>query len=279
MKKIITKILNIIIKCILGIIILLLLLTIWYEVPVTEHITIDGNGKIKEPVRFALVTDLHSCYYGKDQSQLIKMIEKENVDAVLLSGDIFDDRLDPENSRIFTREIAAMYPCFYATGNHELWSVKTMEFKEYLASVGVTVLDGDAATINIKGNYIDICGVDDPTYMTMEEWTAQLDEAIDGASPENYKVLISHRPERNDIYSQYDFDLVVCGHAHGGQWRIPFTQMGVVAPDQGFFPKFVDGTYDLGNGHSMVVSRGLARERMPYPRFFNHPEIVIIDIQ
>ncbi len=68
--------------------------TAWFEVPVTEQISIDGDGKINGPVRFALVTDLHSCYYGKNQSQLTSMLEKGNVDAVLLSGDIFDDKID-----------------------------------------------------------------------------------------------------------------------------------------------------------------------------------------
>lgn len=259
--------------------IIFIVIIMWYEVPVTEHISIDGNGKIAEPVRFALVTDLHSCYYGKNQSQLINMIDKADVDAVLLSGDIFDNKFDNGNSRIFTEQIAAKYPCFYVTGNHEFWSKTEVEFKEFLTSVGVTVLDGDATTINLNGNNIDICGVDDPTYMTWEEWRAQLDEAQAGTNPENFKVLLSHRPERKDTYSEYDFDLVVCGHAHGGQWKIPFTQMGVEAPDQGRFPKYVDGKYDLGNGHYMVVSRGLCRERMPYPRFFNHPEVVIIDVE
>ena len=77
---------------------------------------------------------------------------------------------------------------------------------------------------------------------------------------------------------KYDFDLILCGHAHGGQWRIPFTKRGVAAPNQGLLPAYVDGLYDLDNGSKMIVSRGLARERMPYPRFFNHPEVVIIDI-
>jgi hypothetical protein len=73
--------------------------------------------------------------------------------------------------------------------------------------------------------------------------------------------------------------MVVCGHAHGGQWKIPFTQYGTAAPNQGLFPKYVDGSYELENGTRMIVSRGIARERMPYPRFFNHPEVVMIDVR
>jgi len=252
--------------------------TIWYEMPVTEHITISGEGKIGSPVRFALVTDLHSCYYGKDQSQLIRMIDKEKPDAILLSGDIFDDRLGQKNARIFIEGVADRYPCFYVTGNHEFWSKKEDEVKEFLSSKGVTVLEGNARNISINGNDIDICGVDDPTYMTESEWEERLDGADKESNSENYRILLSHRPEKVEAYKKYDFDLILCGHAHGGQWRIPFTKRGVAAPNQGLLPAYVDGLYELDDGSEMIVSRGLARERMPYPRFFNHPEVVIIDI-
>ena len=265
-------------KLLAVIAIVMIAATIWYEVPVTEHITISGEGKIGSPVRFALVTDLHSCYYGKEQSQLIRMIDKEKPDAILMSGDIFDDRLGQKNARIFIEGVADRYPCFYVTGNHEFWSKKEDEVKEFLASKGVTVLEGNARNISINGNDIDICGVDDPTYMTESEWEERLDGADKESNPGNYRILLSHRPEKVEAYKNYDFDLILCGHAHGGQWRIPFTKRGVAAPNQGLLPAYVDGLYDLDNGSEMIVSRGLARERMPYPRFFNHPEVVIIDI-
>ena len=266
-------------KLLAVIAIVMIAATIWYEVPVTEHITISGEGKIGSPVRFALVTDLHSCYYGKDQSQLIRMIDKEKPDAILLSGDIFDDRLGQKNARIFIEGVADRYPCFYVTGNHEFWSKKEDEVKEFLASKGVTVLEGNARNISINGNDIDICGVDDPTYMTESEWEERLDRADKESNSENYRILLSHRPEKVEVYEKYNFDLILCGHAHGGQWRIPFTKRGVAAPNQGLLPAYVDGLYDLDNGSEMIVSRGLARERMPYPRFFNHPEVVIIEME
>lgn len=266
-------------KLLAVIAIVMIAATIWYEVPVTEHITISGEGKIDSPVRFALVTDLHSCYYGKDQSQLIRMIDKEKPDAILLSGDIFDDRLGQKNARIFIEGVADRYPCFYVTGNHEFWSKKEDEVKEFLASKGVTVLEGNARNISINGNDIDICGVDDPTYMTESEWEERLDRADKESNSGNYRILLSYRPEKVEVYEKYNFDLILCGHAHGGQWRIPFTKRGVAAPNQGLLPAYVDGLYDLDNGSEMIVSRGLARERMPYPRFFNHPEVVIIEME
>ena len=183
-------------KLLAVIAIVMIAATIWYEMPVTEHITISGEGKIGSPVRFALVTDLHSCYYGKDQTQLIRMIEKEKPDAILLSGDIFDDRLGQKNARIFIEGVADRYPCFYVTGNHEFWSKKEDEMKEFLASKGVTVLEENARNISINGNDIDICGVDDPTYMTESEWEERLDGADKESNPGNYRILLSHRPEK-----------------------------------------------------------------------------------
>lgn len=278
MKKI-KKIIGKGIKGILVAVAVMLGICAWFEIPVVEHISIDGSGKVTTPVRFALVTDLHSCYYGKGQSQLVNMLENGQVDAVLLSGDIFDNKFSDDNSKVFIEAIADKYPCFYVTGNHEIWSHRENEIKDYLKSMGVTVLEGNSSTIVLNGNEIDICGVDDPTYMTLEDWKKQIDSASAASDPEHYKILISHRPEKVDIYKEYDFDLVVCGHAHGGQWRIPFTGRGVVAPDQGRYPMYVDGLYELDDKTKMIVSRGLCRERMPYPRFFNHPEIVIIDVE
>ena len=88
------------------ILLLLIVLTAWYEHPVTEHITVSADGKTDTPIRIALITDLHSCYYGKGQSQLIKMIDKENVDLILLAGDIFDDRMDDDNAKALIEGIS-----------------------------------------------------------------------------------------------------------------------------------------------------------------------------
>ncbi|WP_026659583.1 metallophosphoesterase [Butyrivibrio sp. AC2005] len=263
-------------RIIIAIIIILIAATAWFEVPVTEHINIDSSGKLTNPVRVALITDLHSCYYGDKQKTLTKMIDKENVDAVFLAGDIFDDRMADNNSKALIEQIAPKYPCYYVVGNHEYWSGRLQQIKDYMISNGVTVLEGTSSELAVNGNIIDVSGVDDPTDMSLYEWEKQMESA--STTSDNFKILLSHRPEGIEIYKKYDFDLVVTGHAHGGQWRIPFTGYGMYAPDQGLLPKYVDGVYDLSDKAKMVVSRGLARERMPFPRFFNHPEIVIIEI-
>ena len=253
--------------------------TLWFWVPVTERIDLDILKDSGTGVRIVLITDLHSCYYGKYQNWLIKRIDKEKPDLILLAGDIFDDKLDDKNTKILMEYLVEKYPCYYVTGNHEYWSRRADEMKEYMSSIGVHVLAGDCETVNVNESTLDICGVDDPYDLTEAEWTQQIDTAYAKTDESHVRILVSHRPEKVDVYEKYNFDLIVAGHAHAGQIRIPFLNRGVYAPDQGFMAEYVNGTYTLSNGSIMEVSRGLGRECTLAPRYFNHPEIVVIDLE
>ena len=255
---------------------LLIVLTAYFFLPVTERFNLLKEGD-ENAVRCVLVTDLHSCYYGKNQKNLIERIDKENPDIIFLGGDIFDDKIDDDNAVIFLEEISKKYKCFYVSGNHEYWSERCDEMKDKVRSLGITVLEGDCETIEINGKTIDVCGVDDPTRLTNSQFKEQLNKAYAKTSEDHYKILLTHRPEQTDFYALYDYDLILSGHAHAGQIRIPFINIGIYAPNQGLFSKYVSGIYTLSNGSRLIVSRGLARESTPAPRFFNHPEIVVID--
>ena len=255
---------------------LLLLITVWFFVPVTETFDFTSEGETNA-VRCVLVTDLHSCYYGKNQKNLIKKIDQENPDIIFLGGDIFDDKIDDDNAMIFLEDISKKYKCFYVSGNHEYWSERCDEMKEKVRSLGITVLEGECETITVNGKTIDVCGVDDPTRLYERQFKEQLENAYAKTSEDHYKILLTHRPERTDLYVKYDYDLILSGHAHAGQIRIPFVNIGLYAPNQGLFSKYTSGIYMLENGSRLIVSRGLARESTPAPRFFNHPEIVVID--
>ncbi len=260
---------------------LLILCMIAFDVRLkTMEYTVDAP-QIESRVRIALVTDLHSCSYGREQRTLIDAIDAQAPDMVMLGGDIFDDVMDNENSRLFVGEIAARYQCFYVTGNHEYWSYEAESFVDYISSCGVTVLRGDCVPVEINGQMINICGIDDP-----DGWEygnpplslhQQLTAANGAADNGNYTVLLSHRPELTELYQQYDFDLILSGHAHGGQWRIPLLLNGLIAPGQGLFPEYAGGCYDIGDT-LLIVSRGLARESTRVPRIFNRPELVIVDV-
>ena len=254
---------------------LLMALSIWCEFPVVERHAFVSDKIKGESVRLAVISDLHSCFYD---GSLLGNVEKTNPDAVLLDGDIFDDRLPDDNAQLFITEVVKRYPCFYVSGNHEYWSERVDGMKAWLRKAGVTVLEGESRTLTVRGTPIDICGVDDPTYMFDSQWLWQLRRADRLSDPRHIRILLSHRPERAATYEKFAFDLILAGHAHGGQWLIPFVGRGGYSPDQRFFPKYVDGRYTLANGSVMFVSRGLARESTPLPRLFNPPEIMVVEL-
>ncbi len=238
--------------------------------------------KIANPVKIALVTDLHSCKHGENQEDLIDAINEANPDVVLLGGDIYDDVLPNENTSIVLGAISEKYPCYYVTGNHEYWSDDIETFLELVESFGITVLDGSYETIEVNGQSVNICGITDPDVLRYTEGhddiRQQLDNLADVNDNGNYTILLAHRPELIDTYREYDFDLVLSGHAHGGQWRIPGLINGVLAPNQGWFPKYAGGLYEFKD-MDFIVSRGLSRESTRVPRFFNRPELVLIELE
>lgn len=153
---------------------------------------------------------------------------------------------------------------------------------DILRKYNVTILDGKSETVEVNNQKISISGIDDPdaNFYTGkgEGFYAQLDELNQTKDNSLYTILLAHRPSYVNKYLDYNFDLVLSGHAHGGQWRIPFLLNGVFAPDEGFFPKYAGGQYDFPNG-KMIVSRGLARESTRVPRIFNRPELVIVNLE
>lgn len=239
------------------------------------------SDKIAEPVRIVLLTDLHSCKYGEGQAELIAAIDEQRPDVILLGGDICDDKIPNDNTEALLEGIADRCPCYYVTGNHEYWSRDIDSILELFRSYGVTVLSGTSDMPEIQGQFINICGISDPDIARYTDSTVGAGEQLQALEhvPDNgyYTVLLAHRPEWIDTYAEYHFDLVLSGHAHGGQWRVPGLVNGIFAPDQGVFPRYAGGRY-VKDSMTMIVSRGLARESTSVPRIFNRPELVVVDL-
>ncbi len=229
------------------------------------------SDKVTKPVRIVLLTDFHSSSYGKEQRVLIDAVNAQTPDVILFAGDIFEDVRPHKHSTELMERLGKAYPCYYVTGNHEVWSGEVDEIKELIRSLGVTVLEGDGEVRDFGGQKIRICGVDNPA------GGKQLADCVNMTGDGVFTVLMSHRPDLVDLYSGKGFDLVVSGHAHGGQVRIPGILNGLYAPNQGLFPKYAGGRYLFADGSTeMVVSRGLCKNVLP--RVFNRPEVVVIDI-
>lgn len=239
------------------------------------------SPEIKGEVSLALLTDLHSCNYGENQKNLLDKIAEYEPDAVLLGGDIFDDVLEDADAKTVVKSLAKKYKTYYVSGNHEWWSGRMDEMFGFLSASGVKVLRGNGDILNADENEICIWGIDDPEVNTYDysfsSWEKQLEAVGKEAGKKSFNILLSHRPEYAKQYMEYDFDIVLSGHAHGGQFRLPFIMNGLYAPNQGWFPDLAGGIYDFG-GKKMIVSRGLSRESTRIPRIFNRPQLVFVNL-
>ena len=227
------------------------------------------------------ISDLHNKQFGENQKYLMEHIEKINPDIIVVTGDLIDRRsYNLEIAMEFINKALKVAPVYYVSGNHEAWSGKYDEIVKELEEAGVVVLDDKAVQIKHGNEFINIIGLSDPDFLTNDylEGTnsTKLEKALGEFSElEGFKLLLCHRPELMDLYVANNIDLVFSGHAHGGQVRLPFIG-GLVAPDQGFFPKYTSGSYNEKNT-TMVVSRGLGSSMFPF-RILNRPEIIVVKL-
>lgn len=236
-----------------------------------------ASPKLTAEVRLAVVTDFHSSDNADD---VVAMVASCAPDAVLLVGDMFDDDIanrPTERTLSLMRQLSAQYPCYYVSGNHEAWTGEMDALYQQTEEAGVTVLRMSSGVLTVRGQRIALCGLPDPYEMVFSgapDTEEQLRQALEDVDSADFTVLLAHRPELLAKYAQFPLDLVVSGHAHGGQVRIPGVLNGLYAPNQGWFPKLAGGAYTQ-DGTTLIVSRGLA-VRTRLPRIFNRPEVVLV---
>ena len=232
--------------------------------------------------RIAHVSDLHNAEMGKDNEKLLTMLREANPDMIAITGDLIDSRnTDIEVALQFIREAVKIAPCYYVTGNHEARVNEYGELKAGMEAAGVTVLEDAKFEISIDGETIMLIGVNDPSYQTdylFGDTKTVMNTKLEKLHTEQdrFTILLSHRPELFETYVDHDLDLVLSGHAHGGQFRLPFIG-GLVAPNQGLFPEYDAGIYAEGNTN-MLVSRGVGNSILPF-RINNRPEVILIELQ
>lgn len=227
------------------------------------------------------ISDLHNKKFGDNQDVLIQKMKSIDPDIIAITGDLIDSKsYDAEVSMQLIREMVKKYPVYFVTGNHEQWSGKYNSLEKELKKYGVNVLRNEHVVIRKGEQEINLLGIDDPEFGTgnRDEGNIIIDEikkAKIEMQPDRYNVLLSHRPEFIKEYTNERLDLVLSGHAHGGQVRLPFIG-GLVAPNQGVLPKYTAGLY-VEQNTSMVVSRGLGNSIIPQ-RILNRPEIVVVQL-
>lgn len=242
------------------------------------------NNK-KLPVDFddfkiAQVSDLHNHDW---EGKLLEKIQEEKPDLITITGDLVDSsNTDFDLALDFVEAALDIAPIYYISGNHEAWlGADYSILKERLEKAGVVVMDNASSWIKKGKSRIHIIGLQDPDFTEgmMESYTQEENlgnKTSELLAKESFNLLLSHRPEQFKEYVKAKADLVLTGHAHGGQVRIPFVG-GLVAPNQGFFPEYSEGLYREEGTH-MIVSRGLGNSIIPI-RINNQPELVIIEFK
>lgn len=249
-------------------------------------------GADLEGYRIVQISDLHNVKFGKNNQKLVDRIRECEPDMIVLTGDLVDsNHTNVDRAVQFVDEIVKICPVYYVTGNHEYWLEKSEydELMDGLVSAGVVILDNQVVEISRGDAKFRLVGLDDRSLAdgTLEALLSdesirnnqaeQKEETADNedSGEKELTVVLAHEPQYLARYAGTGVDLVLSGHAHGGQFRLPFVG-GIVAPDQGFLPEYTVGEYYM-NGTEMIVSRGLGNSVIPV-RLFNYPEIVCVDL-
>ncbi|MBR0509513.1 MAG: metallophosphoesterase family protein [Clostridia bacterium] len=226
------------------------------------------------------ISDFHNTKNRPLRKALLTSIRKASPDLIVITGDLVDKRrTDIDASVSFVKSIADFAPVYYVCGNHDV-CLDPYELLDtllrQLKDAGVHVLFNAEDEISRQGETIKIAGVKDPAILHEEQpddvaiMNGFLDEALQ--KDEGFRILLAHRPDLLPLYAEKGVDIVFCGHAHGGQVRLPFFG-AVIAPDQGYFPTYSEGVYTEKDTF-MVVSRGIGNSIIPF-RVNDRPELVV----
>lgn len=243
----------------------LIILFVWFNNSCLQKTYYDIAFQCTEEFKIVHLSDLHGKNFGKRNLKLIEKVSAEKPDVIVITGDIIHTytQRNCQTAVEAVSQLKEIAPVLYVAGNHEMRNKGYRQLKKQLAEGGADVLDNASATVN---------GI---TFVGLNCASIKNDTVFKITPASSPKILLAHLPHYFEKYSCAGYDLVLCGHAHGGQWRIPFTGIGLYAPGQGKFPKYTSGVHKSGKTR-MVISRGLGNSRCPL-RLFNRPEIVVIN--
>lgn len=239
------------------------------------------SKKIDNPIHIGIISDLHGTRYGKHQSRLIQRIKQQNFDIILFVGDLVDEYSGIEEIEDLFKGVQNI-PCFYVFGNHEISSQKQEIMIDLSKKYNIQMIGQKYQTIDINHTKIFIAGIDDMIRLKKDDhdnygetFQQELEQLSQNVNNNIFSILLSHKPSLVELYKNTQFDLVVSGHAHGGQWRIPYILNGLYAPDEFLFPHYAGGLYQFEH-NQLLVGRGLVKNFIP--RFFNPPELVVLTL-
>jgi predicted MPP superfamily phosphohydrolase len=231
------------------------------------------SAKITDPVRAVILSDLHNDSYGRGMRRLTAAVNQLNPDLILMPGDMCEENHHQDRTLEFLRSMKGV-PMFFSTGNHEEFRSDLPYLLEQIRAAGVVIPENHPTVFRHGRTEIELMGI--PCYRREDSYDAAEISAC--FRTHDFRILLSHRPSWLTLYSAIDCDLIAAGHAHGGQWRIPGTQQGLFAPQQGILPQLTGGMHDLGRSQ-MIISRGLVKHYHGIPRLYNNPEICVVNLR
>ena len=246
-----------------------------------NYVTVTSQSLPKgfDGYRIALVSDLHNAEMGNDNEKLVNMLKESTPDIIAITGDIIDgNKTDVEIALSFAEKAMDIAPCYYISGNHEALAGNEAyaQLKSGLEQIGVTVLDDKGEVIEKNGEKISIIGVGSSSVSDNKICYYMDTQSIGALSECEFTVALFHYPNNFESFVRAGVDLVLCGHTHGGQFRLPFIG-GLYVPSQGWLPEYDSGTFELMDS-TMVISRGIGNSRFPL-RFNNRPEVVLVELK
>lgn len=224
-----------------------------------------------------------SDYHNDNLPGLVEEIKNLKPDIIVSTGDLVHDKGSYKPGVRLMERLVKIAPVYAVTGNHDVWRIDYSEFEDELNKIGVKTLHDESVFLRCGDDEIRLSGIDDPSAMEKSNIEENLEESI-SAIPhyDGYTILLFHRANLMDILKHHGFDLILSGHMHGGQFRLPWGT-GVCAPksswgsnSKALFPKYFAGLYE-SHGTKMIVNRGLGNP-MIIPRLFNRPEITVIEL-
>lgn len=264
---------------------ILIALIVWIIVsnasPMIQEFTIASSALPENfsGYKIAQVSDLHNAEFEAENRKLLALLAGSKADIIVITGDLIDSRrTNLSISLEFVKKATKLAPVYFVTGNHEARIAGYKELEAGLLECGVTVLRNETVRLEVDEQAIQLMGIDDPSFTKTDGRGSMQATIVNNAlrqqfaSVEGYTILLSHRPELFDVYVSNGVNLIFSGHAHGGQFRIPFVG-GLLAPNQGLFPRYDSGLYTK-NGTNMLVSRGLGNSLFAF-RVNNRPELVV----
>ena len=231
-------------------------------------------------LRVVHLSDLHGGDFGPENRRLTEAVSAEAPDLIVVTGDLVDEHTaDPLGyAAAFGRAMTALAPTYFVTGNHE-WATRRAEAVcDALEGAGVVCLRNETAALERNGGRILLSGLDDPNGYADQKTPEQVAEELLAAYGEHdFRLLLAHRNDHFPTgYYRLGYDLTLCGHGHGGLFRLPFTD-GLVGTNHDLFPSYTAGFYTV-EGAELFVSRGLGNVGRTF-RLFNRPEVAVLTLR